>query len=186
MQRQFKCESRLEFDHILHVERDRRVTSYMTQPPTIGYYWAGKFRRYSPDLLMELHTGELVIREVKPAKRLQAVAEKFLAIRSMFANRGIAFEAMTEIEIQPEPLISTLRALYRHAWYTPSEDIETLVRNLEDDKPISLRQAVSRAEALGISPSAPLSAMFYRAIDWPEDQPLGWEISLAPLSNPKV
>jgi hypothetical protein len=116
MGRMIHWESQLERDAVLLLEFSLRVIEYREQPFTIYYTANGDSRRYTPDFEVTLDSGEIIVAEVKPAKRIQepALKEKFGHIQEHFNRRQRPFCILTEAEIRRPELLANLRMLLRH------------------------------------------------------------------------
>lgn len=181
MQRSMACESSLEFDHLFYLERDRAVARYQVQPVTVSYLHRGRMRSYTPDVLIVRRDGSLLLREVKPCKKLEKteLQEKLLAIRAACLERGVGFEVVTDRHIRCQPLLATLRTLYRHAGakVTPSTSA-TFLSAVGEKGSVTLGEAYELCDRLGVTQSTPLHLMFHGQLQWLHDQPLSKDLML--------
>lgn len=124
-------ESSLERDFLVLLDFNRQVQSFRTQPVTIHYRYAGRERRYTPDVFV-LYFGNQppIFYEVKYREDLRRDWHKLrpgfkAAIK--FAKRERArFRVVTEKEIRT-PLLSNIKFL-RHCRNQPApESIEQQV-----------------------------------------------------------
>lgn len=89
-----QCESRLEADHAMAVEREHRVTRYRCQPFRIYFDgWS-----YTPDVLLSRSDGSISVREIKVLGKLEDPDLRVrLAIVQLALGRfGLPFEVRTE------------------------------------------------------------------------------------------
>jgi len=119
-----QCESLLELDALMMLDAfDRTIINVESQPLIVEYRHDGKFRKWTPDFLIE-RTGlrpELV--EVKTLERLYPeeplaradVFQRFRALEDVSARKGFKFRLLTESEIRVQPALYNARLLCRHS-----------------------------------------------------------------------
>jgi hypothetical protein len=181
MQRAMPCESSLEFDHLFYLERDTTVAQYQVQPVTFSYLHRSRMRSYTPDVLIVRRDGSLLLREIKPQKRLEnsELQETLQAIRAACLERGIGFEVVTDRHIRCQPLLATLRTLYRHAGKKVARATgDTFLSAVGENGSVALGEAYEICDRLQITRSTPLSLMFHGQLQWPDDQPLSKDLKL--------
>ncbi|MBA1147837.1 TnsA endonuclease N-terminal domain-containing protein [Ectothiorhodospiraceae bacterium WFHF3C12] len=181
MQRSMACESSLEFDHLFYLERDKTVAQYQVQPVTVSYLHRGRMRSYTPDVLIVREDGSLLLREVKPHKKLEncELKEKLLAVRAACLDRGVGFEVVTDEHIRCQPLLATLRTLYRHAGKKDSRATGgTFLCAVGENGSVTLGEAYELCDRLEISRSTPLALMFHGQLQWLHDKPLSKDLKL--------
>jgi len=84
-------ESQAERDAHTEAEYDKRVLRYTPQPVTLPVWVSGVKRSYTPDLEVQLQTGEVIYREVKSCREDldDAAATKLAAVdRDLRARRS--------------------------------------------------------------------------------------------------
>jgi len=110
------CESKLEVDALYKLEFDGLVKRYLTQPCSFKVKVAGRFRRYTPDVLVETTDGSFFFIEVKPfAETLKpSWIEKEVALDDFFNELGTSLAVLTNHEIRFKKLIPNLELLYRY------------------------------------------------------------------------
>jgi len=123
--RMIHWESQLERDAIYIFEFSPGVANYREQPFKTHYTLGGQTRRYTPDFLVTLLTGERIVIEVKPAKRLRDPSEhcRFDRITGHLQQFGDPFQILTEQQIRQPQLLENLHLLHRYRGerFTPLE-----------------------------------------------------------------
>jgi hypothetical protein len=91
-------EGLLELDAIYLFEASPLIAGYREQPITIRYPDGNRLRRYTPDFELRLTTGEIVLVEIKPLRRLRAdeVRHTFDLIADHMARSGTSFVILTD------------------------------------------------------------------------------------------
>ncbi len=93
------------------------------QPETVELV-GEKRTTYTPDFRVTLKDGEQKIVEVKPKKFVAKKQEKLKAAELLFAKKGLAYEVITDQEIDKNGL--GMRAIHLHsfarAWIAPSQE----------------------------------------------------------------
>lgn len=102
---------------------DRAITNVQSQPVTLKYRHDGRFRKWTPDFLIE-RTGvrpELIevkaLESVYPADPIaQSEAfQRFEALEEAAERGGFKFRLLTEAEIRVQPALYNARLLCRHS-----------------------------------------------------------------------
>lgn len=129
MERQVAWESQLEFDHLRLMEVDNAVVAFHAQPEECPYVHQGKPRRYYPDLRVELADGSVRMVEVKYKADADAPEnkERFVIIKALYAERGISFEVVTELDIRRQPRLANAKLMLDYRDYDPSESLNLRV-----------------------------------------------------------
>lgn len=114
----FWCESIPELEYCYHLELDRSVETYRTQPRTVRYEFAGTWHSHTPDFEVRRRsrTRPLYV-NVKPASIAsyhEFVAEAEAITRAL-AREGADHKVVTAEYIAQEPLLSNLKLLYLHS-----------------------------------------------------------------------
>lgn len=114
-------EGLLELDAIYLFEASPLIAQYREQPITIRYPDGNRLRRYTPDFELRLTTGEIVLVEVKPLRRLRAdeVKHTFDRIADHMARNGTPFVILTDLMIRKEPKLANLKWIYHRAARIP-------------------------------------------------------------------
>lgn len=119
-----QCESLLELDALMMLDAfDRAINNVESQPVAVKYRHDGRFRKWTPDFLIE-RTGvkpELV--EVKTLKRLYPTdpfacadaLQRFKALEDAAERGGFKFRLLTEAEIRVQPALYNAKLLCRHS-----------------------------------------------------------------------
>lgn len=108
--------SKLERDLLYHLEFDRNVLSYHSQPGTIEYAFQGVLRTHSPHLLVaKPHRQQLIT--VKPTRFYQSEDDfaRFRAVREVCLRNGYEHHVFTESMICKEPRLTSMKILWRYA-----------------------------------------------------------------------
>ncbi len=125
MQRQVRCDSRLETQVLMRFERSPAVRWYQEQPMAIPYEYQGKPRLYYPDVLVHLVDGRVFLVEIKPIFHMAASVNlaKWGAMKVWCAQHGYGLlitngkvslpEVMAWATRTPE-LAARLTALIQH------------------------------------------------------------------------
>lgn len=132
MGRMIAWESLLERDAILRFEFSAGVIRYEEQPANIYYEQDGKTHRYIPDFELTLQDGVIMHIEVKPHKKLEQSdnKSKYAAIAKHYADMGVAFRILTEMEIRSEPSLSNLQRLARYIPRDENKSLDTYLESL--------------------------------------------------------
>ncbi|NYI24822.1 hypothetical protein EWH08_18705 [Sphingobium indicum] len=107
-------ESLLERDALLLLDFDRDVAHFSVQPETFVWTEAGRQRRYTPDIRLEMADGKIIYRQVKLATRLAAdptLGGRLPAIEAECAARGGRHEMWLDTDIRRQPRLSNVRRL---------------------------------------------------------------------------
>ena len=107
-------ESLLERDALLVLDFDPDVAHLTVQPETFVWTEAGRQRRYTPDIRLEMVDGEIIYRQVKLASRLAAdptLNGRLPAIEAECAARGARHEMWLDTDIRRQPRLSNVRRL---------------------------------------------------------------------------
>lgn len=107
-------ESLLERDALLLLDFDPNVTHLSVQPETFVWTEAGRQRRYTPDIRLEMADGAVIYRQVKLATRFAAdptLGGRLPAIEAECAARGARHEMWLDTDIRRQPRLSNVRRL---------------------------------------------------------------------------
>lgn len=145
-------ESSLERDFLVILDFNRRIQEFHTQPVTIRYRYAGRDRRYTPDVFVVYYCDDdPTLYEVKYREDLRRDWHKlrpgFKAAIKFAKQEGVRFKIVTEREIRT-PLLSNIKFL-RHCRRQPSHESieEQVVRTLAalgESTPETLMRAAFR------------------------------------------
>jgi len=129
----FWCESVPELDYCYHLELDRTVESFRTQPITISYELAGKVHSHTPDFEVR-HRGRArpLYVNVKPVSvaNYHAFVIEADAITQELARQGAGHQVVTAEHIAQEPLLPNLKLLYLHSDRIVTTSMRDAVRTL--------------------------------------------------------
>lgn len=100
-------ESSLERDALILCEFDFRVKAFKTQPRRFDYFFNGKKRHYTPDILIEYINGQKLYIEIKYREDLKKdwykLKPKFkAAIKELKSEPNTRFKILTEKEIRTQ------------------------------------------------------------------------------------
>ena len=133
LNRMVECESLLERDAVLIIERSPGVKRYQEQAETILYYDGDRQREYTVDFLIEGFNQEVVRVEVKPSKELlkHTIADKLEKVAAHYAALGQSFRVVTEETIRREPLHSNVVLLEQYRRSTKFDEAMVLALHLD-------------------------------------------------------
>ncbi|WP_067515303.1 TnsA endonuclease N-terminal domain-containing protein [Endozoicomonas ascidiicola] len=109
-------ESTLEFHSCYSLEYDREVKSFESQPEGFEYIDGNKVRRYTPDHLVRMASGQEPYIEVKPlriAKRKDFL-DRFYCQRDEARRLGRDLWLWTEELIRKQPYLGNLQILHKY------------------------------------------------------------------------
>ncbi|GJE81014.1 hypothetical protein [Methylorubrum thiocyanatum] len=118
------CESLLEGDFVTIVDAyDRDLVEILEQPLALRIWFAGRFRKWTPDFMLRLGARKPELVEVKTLEALypedEAEAAKvegwWEAVGEAAMRQGFAFSLQTEDEIRIQPLLWNAKLLSRYA-----------------------------------------------------------------------
>lgn len=109
------CETLLEADFCLELERLPFVRTYEAQPFTLTLKKGRK--RYTPDFAAKLHDGTIVLYEIKPDSALNdsLTYERLSFFKSLFAECGYALECVLESQFRHPIKTLNLQILYQQS-----------------------------------------------------------------------
>lgn len=114
---QVQHEGLLELDSFFLFEAMPIVVSYQEQPARAYYPGPNGLRRYTPDVALELDTGEVIVIETKPVAALKdaELQDKLLKLEHFFSGEGYRFQVLLDTEIRRQPRLNNLKWIYHHA-----------------------------------------------------------------------
>lgn len=109
------CETWLEADFCLELERLPFVTAYETLPFTLSLKKGRK--RYTPDFAAKLGDGKVVLYEIKLDKALNAssIRERLRFFQNLFAECGYTLESIRETQFRHPIKTLNLQILYQQS-----------------------------------------------------------------------
>lgn len=147
-------EGLLELDAIYLFEASPLIVRYREQPTTIRYPDGNRLRRYTPDFELLLTTGEIVMIEIKPIRRLRTeeVQHTFKCISDHMRRNGIPFAILTDLAIRDEPRLANLKWIYHQAARVPptSSALAVALNKHEPAFPTSISAANRLFDGTGI------------------------------------
>lgn len=155
------CESLLEADFCLELERAASVTHYEAQPFSIRI--AGTKKKYTPDFAAYYANGDRVVYELKNViayhdlevrKRLSFYAE-------LLATHNYLLEPICESSFRIPTRTKNLRLLYVYGYHTKSPEADPLLHALDKHHQLSVETALN----LNISQKAIAYAVFYGLVE---------------------
>lgn len=167
-----QCESRLEFDAVMHFEFSPDVVRYREQPTEVTYRDRNdRVRKYFPDFELTMSNGASVHVEIKPSSKLRQVdlRERLQDIAQHYAHRGQSFKVLTERDVGGAARIANLEHLSYHRRPIPSgfERVE-LLRRLAQLQPLTF----GRASAIAGSGQMIMRLLSAECLDFDRDTPL--------------
>jgi hypothetical protein len=115
-----RAESFFEICVMYFLEFDDTVVQYQAQPNSYIYFLEGEERRYTPDFLLKMVTGEYQLIELKPQKYAQKTEflQKHGHLNDYFLRRyNIPLSVWTEENFYNEVLITNYRRFYCYRSY---------------------------------------------------------------------
>lgn len=119
-----QCESLLELDAVMMFDAfDRTIINVESQPLTLKYRHDGKFRKWTPDFLIQRRHVKPELVEVKTLAALYPddlaerddARQRFTAIQDSAEREGFNFRLLTESEIRVQPALYNAKLLCRHS-----------------------------------------------------------------------
>lgn len=136
-------ESLLERDYIKVLEYDNQVEKYTSQPVEIEYKYKGKKRRYYPDFLVNLTTGEDFLVEVKPRSKLEdeEVILKAEVGKMYCREEGMTYKIVIEEDIRKGFFLDNFDFLYIYIEeYTNYKVTKLLLELYRENKPCTIAE----------------------------------------------
>jgi hypothetical protein len=171
------CEGFNEFHFIKTLDVDWAVAAMYEQPFLLLFEYAGKVHGYTPDLEIIYIDHSAKVRDVKAPGWKQE--NRFVAIRSSFAQLGVDFDTVHVSEVQREPRWSNVEELLEFRHDDVSFDERLRIANLLNGAPRASTLRSLMIENPDINPDS-LLAMVARGdlrvdLDRPlYDGPLHW------------
>ncbi|GFD88771.1 endonuclease [Tenacibaculum sp. KUL152] len=169
-------ESFLELAALLNYENDPTVDFIDTQPASFLMEISGKIRRYTPDLLIRLVTGELIYIEVKASEKADEddTVNKHKDIERRFLELNRGFEVFTENALAPARL-KNLEILYHGAsnYFNAIPDVDAALAALPEET--TIEGALSFLEAANVHPSMLDYLLFNDYFQVDQDTPINEE-----------
>jgi len=134
------CDSLLEADFCLLLERDPRVVTYESHPVTV--HSLEHHARYTPDFCVHYSNGDEVFFEVKISERInspRSVITRTVFV-PVFATCGSTLVTITSAEIREGRTLETLEKWYRYAFGSTPQRAWLVVEKLQslpDGAPLS-------------------------------------------------
>lgn len=182
-------ESLLERDALLLLDVDPNVASFTVQPETFVWTEAGRQRRYTADIRLEMVDGEIVYRQVKLATRLAAdptLGGRLPAIEAECAARGARHELWLDTDIRRQPRLSNARRLRAAVAVLAAENlhaIHSLITRLPFPSSLGAAAEALGGQAVHVNVVLGLVAIGELAMDL--DRPLEGEAALMLGRNAK-
>ncbi|MCY1358500.1 hypothetical protein D9M69_450360 [compost metagenome] len=139
------CETLLEADFCLELERLTFITAYEAQPFTLTLKKGRK--RYTPDFAAKLRDGTIVLYEIKPDNALNDALtyERLCFFRSLFAECGYALECVRESQFRHPIKTLNLQILYQQSMGATRQTasvVNTLI-NATPQKKLSVQELIA-------------------------------------------
>ncbi|WP_315809253.1 TnsA endonuclease N-terminal domain-containing protein [Pseudomonas sp. C9-3] len=154
-----KCESLLEAEFCLELERSPTIASYIAQPCTL--YVEETSNYYTPDFFALTDTEEGIFFEIKSelAGRDAEKMAKLAIYEGVFTRNDISFEIIFQHDFF-HPIKSTnLKYLYFHCEYPDQGQLEKILDQLKA-RPLSVRDLIG----LGIPSGQIAYAVFFQIV----------------------
>lgn len=155
-------EGLLELDAIYLFETSPLIVRFREQPITIQYPDGKRLRRYTPDFELVLATGEILLVEIKPARRLAStdIRRTFDCIEEHMQRSSIRFAILTDLVLREEPRLRNLKWIYHCAARVPPTHValDTVLARHAHAFPTSIATAGTLFAAAGIEPYSALLA----------------------------
>ncbi|MFV3305943.1 hypothetical protein ACNFBT_11735 [Pseudomonas sp. NY15181] len=121
------CETLLEADLCLELERSAAVSSYVSQPFTLKFKNSKK--HYTPDFAVKLFDGTVVIYEVKSdaALRDTPTFDRLILLQETFATLGHSLEIIKESQFRHPIKTSNLQLLYQKSYRENGEASKLII-----------------------------------------------------------
>lgn len=153
-------EGLLELDAIYLFESSPLIIRFREQPITIQYPDGKRLRRYTPDFELLLATDEVVLVEIKPARRLAStdIRRTFDRIEEHMQRSSVQFAILTDLLLRQEPRLTNLKWIYHRAARVPPTHaaLDTALSRHIDKFPASIATANALFAAAGIDPYSAL------------------------------
>jgi hypothetical protein len=155
-------EGLLELDAIYLFETSPLIVRFREQPITVQYPDGKRLRRYTPDFELVLATGEVVLVEIKPARRLAStdIRRTFDCIEEHMQRSSIRFTILTDLVLREQPRLGNLKWIYHCAARVPPThaSLDTVLSRHVDKFPASIATANALFATAGIDPYSALLA----------------------------
>lgn len=160
------CDTSLEADFCLVLERKTEVLTYRSRPCVINFQKPAL--QYTPDFSAEHVDGRHVFYEVKNNSRDHDPRwqERLGILRARMSNAGLNFEYVVEYEFRQPILLANQRRLYHYGFDGNDRNLE-LIENLLKQQPRQIA-TIARLIALGVSQEEISHLLFHRqlATNW--------------------
>ena len=133
-------DSALKRDFMYWLEFDPDVVSYTTPAISLDYYESGKLKQYVPDFQVVRRQKKQII-DLKSKKTLFSNRYKrmYQQLAGICSEQGLAFIALSDLEVRKEPIFSNIKLLYRYARENFSIDrYQNCLEAVSSQLPISL------------------------------------------------
>ncbi|WP_143492636.1 MULTISPECIES: hypothetical protein [unclassified Pseudomonas] len=164
------CDSLLESDFCLELERRKAVKQYISQPFKLT---ENKSRAsYTPDFEVLLHNNQTILYEVKSENRFKygRSVEKLELFSSILRECGYSLEFALDSDIRHIHRTRNLRMLYHHSFTVTDSEVESFKLNLK-----KCRQQVASITSLlssGFEPRLIAYGLFYQVLHADLNHPL--------------
>lgn len=156
------CDSLLESDFCLELERRKEVKQYTSQPFRLT---ENKSRlSYTPDFEVLLHNNQTILYEVKSENRFTygRSAEKLKLFASILKECGYSLEFALDTNFRHIHRTRILRTLYHHSYIATDSDIERLKSSLR--KYTHQKIPISLLLSAGFTPQMIAYGLFYHIL----------------------
>ncbi|MNG99983.1 hypothetical protein D3C76_88910 [compost metagenome] len=124
------CDSLLESDFCLLLERDPRVVKYESHPVTV--HSLEHRARYTPDFCVHYSNGDEIFYEVKITERMTSPRSVMTrtVFEPVFATCGATLVTVTSAQIQEGPSLVALEKWYQYAFHSTPQRAWPVVEKL--------------------------------------------------------
>lgn len=153
------CETLLEAEFCLELERSSAVLKYVAQPFTLKFINSRKC--YTPDFAAELKNGTTTIYEIKTdaALRDPPTLDRLLMFQETLASLGHYLEIIKESQFSNPIKRENLQLLYQKSYTEDGKKSKSLVSRVQESANNSL--TVNDLIAVGFSAPSIAHAVFY-------------------------
>lgn len=170
------CETLLEADFCLELERLHLITAYQAQPLTIVVTQDQK--RYTPDFAARLIDGRVILYEIKPDARMKdtSTRNKLRYFQNLFSECGYVLECIPESQFGHPIRTHNLQILYQQSFGETVESAASVCRLIRSSPNGKL--TIQELLASGARSPSIAFVLFYGQAKTDLDHPLGLQTQL--------
>ncbi|MCB5228380.1 hypothetical protein JAO78_016365 [Alishewanella sp. 16-MA] len=136
-----QCDSRWEHDYLIICEFDKSIKRFMTQPNSFAYQMNGKTRRYTPDVRIQKHDGQIMDFEIKDTRysKKPELHEKIAHIDGLLKQyQDSSLTLVTSNDILAETKLTAMKTLYKFLNIDVPESVQLSVKSELDASEIAI------------------------------------------------